>query len=297
MKLSSAEHLARPALLVATIAWAASFVIMKNTLDDIGLYYLLAIRFIGAAMLLGLLFHSVWGKPASGDLRNGLLCGIFLFCAYALQTEGLKTTTPGKNAFLTAVDCVLVPFLLWFFTRKKPSGFHVAAGGLGILGIGCISLNGEFGIAMGDLLTLGGGLLFAVHIIAVSELTMGRSVIRLTTLQFLTAGILSLIFAVTLEEPPRFISRQTAGSLVYLCVFATALAFLCQIFGQRHLSAASTSLILSLEAVFSVIFSFLFAAEPINGRILLGFFLILLAILISEVLPSSLQRFARPHRK
>lgn len=285
MKKISPARLARPALFAATVVWGASFVIMKNTLDHMGVYYLLAIRFSGAALLTALLSLFLPTAARKGDLPCGGLCGLVLFCAYVLQTEGLKTISAGKNAFLTAVDCVLVPFLVWFFLGIRPTFFHLIAALLGLGGIGFISLDSGLTVARGDLLTLGGGFFFAVHVVAISVLAKGRSILRITSVQFAASAALALVFALCFDVPPSRITPQMAASLLYLCVFATALAFLCQSFGQRYLSPASTSLILCTEAVFSVIFSFLFAAEPLNGRILLGFALILLAILISEVLP------------
>ena len=297
MKNFHSARFARPALFAATVVWGASFVIMKNSLDHMGVYYLLAIRFSGAALLLALL--SLFMPPAAkkGDVPCGGLCGLMLFCAYALQTEGLKTISAGKNAFLTAVDCVLVPFLVWAFLGIRPTFFHLIAGLLGLGGIGFISLDSSLSVARGDLLTLGGGFFFAVHVVALSALAKGRSILRVTTVQFAAAAGLSLLFALGFDSPPGHISPQMAASLLYLCIFATAMAFLCQSFGQRYLSPASTSLILCTEAIFSVVFSFLFAAEPLNSRILFGFALILLAIRISEVLPNMLKTKPKPPRK
>lgn len=285
MKNPSPAQFARPALFAATVVWGASFVVMKNTLDHIGIYYLLAIRFSGAALLLALLSLFLPPVCQKGDFTSGGLCGLLLFCAYALQTEGLKTISAGKNAFLTAVDCVLVPFLVWIFLGIRPSFFHLIAALLGLGGIGFISLDSSLSMARGDLLTLGGGFFFAVHVVALSALAKGRSILRITTLQFAASACLSFIFALCFNTPPQHFSLQMTASLLYLCIFATALAFLCQSFGQRYLSPSSTSLILCTEAVFSVIFSFFFAEEPLSGRILVGFSLILLAILISEVFP------------
>ncbi|MBE6576389.1 MAG: DMT family transporter [Ruminococcaceae bacterium] len=289
MKNFCSPRLARPALFAATVVWGASFVIMKNSLDHIGVYYLLAIRFSGAALLLAFLSLFLPPNTRKGDLPCGGLCGLLLFCAYALQTEGLKTISAGKNAFLTAVDCVLVPFLVWAFLGIRPTFFHLIAALLGLGGIGFISLDSSLTMARGDLLTLGGGFFFAVHVVALSALAKGRSILRVTTVQFAAAAGLSLLFALGFNQPPRHITPHMGASLLYLCIFATALAFLCQSFGQRYLSPSSTSLILCTEAIFSVFFSFLFAAEPLNSRILFGFALILLAILISEVLPHQLR--------
>ena len=45
------QLVAKLALLLATLIWGSSFIIMKDALDDITTYYLLAIRFTGAFVL------------------------------------------------------------------------------------------------------------------------------------------------------------------------------------------------------------------------------------------------------
>ncbi|MBR7185008.1 MAG: DMT family transporter [Clostridia bacterium] len=273
------------ALLLATLIWGASFVMMKQALMYVDTYYLLAIRFGSAALILGALFHHRLLRCQNAGLWQSLLCGVFLFVAYAFQTEGLKGTTPGKNAFLTAVDCILVPFLVWFVYGRRPTIFNLLAGLFGLCGIGCISLDARLTIGTGDLLTILGGFFFAVHIIAVAKLSAKYDILALTAVQFTAVGVLSFLFALMFNRPPRVLGFDTAFSLVYLCLFATAVAFLCQSFGQTKISPASTSLILCLEAIFSVFFSFLFSLEPLNLRMIAGFALILCGVVVSEILP------------
>lgn len=106
-------------ILCATLIWGSTFVLIKDMTNHISPAWILGIRFSCAAIILALIFlkkrrlyferHHVIG---------GLLCGLALFLAYYLQTVGITDTTPGKNAFLTSVYCVIVPFLAWVTTKK-----------------------------------------------------------------------------------------------------------------------------------------------------------------------------------
>ena len=152
---------ARPLIVAATLIWGSTFFIMKDTLDDVDLMFLLAFRFTFAAVLLALVFWRRWkGIDPSYWWRGGLM-GVFLFAAYAVQNYGLMDTTPGKNAFFTAVYCVIVPFLYWAVDRARPDRFNVLAAALCVAGIGFVSWDGGLAFTMGDALTLCGGFLFA----------------------------------------------------------------------------------------------------------------------------------------
>ena len=105
------KKLAKPMLFVAAFIWGSSFFVMKNTLDAVPTFYLLAIRFTAGAVLLGLACWNKWKALRRDYLWRGAVMGAFLFLAYSIQTFGLMGTTPSKNAFLTAVYCVIVPFL------------------------------------------------------------------------------------------------------------------------------------------------------------------------------------------
>lgn len=275
---------ARLALVVATITWGTTFLITQSTLDAIDTYYLLALRFTGAAMLLVLIFHRSFARIDRELLRSGIWLGLILFAAYVLQTEALKRTTPGKVAFYSAVDCVAVPFLAWMVSQRKPTLLHVSAGLFCLAGIGCVSLEESFTFSAGELLALGCGILFGAHILGLSMLTDEQPILPLTVIQFTVTAALSWLFAMIFNRPPDVIPPAAGFSLAYLCIFATAIAFICQTVGQRQLPPSTAALILSLEAVFGVIFAVLFADEPLTPMMCVGFSLIFAAILIAELL-------------
>jgi drug/metabolite transporter (DMT)-like permease len=282
MDIKTKGLLGKGLLFCTTLIWGSSFFIMKNTVDSIPVYYLLAIRFSSAAIILPLVFMKRLRLLNLDYLRKGLLLGVFLFCAYVFQTFGLMETTPGKNAFLTTVYCIIVPFLYWGWSGIRPDIYNISASIICVIGIGLVSLNESLAMGRGDALTLVCGLFYALHIVAVARFAPGRDIFLLTIIQFAGAAILSWVFGLLFNTFPGSISTSSAVSLIYLCFFATTIALLLQNIGQKYTTAATAAIILSLESVFGVLFSIIFYHEVLTLRIALGFALIFAAVFISE---------------
>ena len=286
------QLVAKLSLLLATLIWGSSFIIMKDALDDITTYYLLAIRFTGAFMLLGIVFWKKWAHINKDVIIAGFIMGTVLIAAYAFQTYGLMDTTPGKNAFLTAGYCILVPFLFWGIVGIRPNKFNVIAAILCIVGIGLVALDDKLSIGRGDLLTLVCCVFYALHIVVSAKFTRTMDVMLLTIGQFFFAALWSWVLAF-LFEPPLAVSEMSTEIwmvLGYLCVFATAGALGLQTFGLKYTSPSSGALILSLESVFGVIFSIMVGAEEVTIRLLIGFAVIFFAIVVSETKLEFLQK-------
>jgi drug/metabolite transporter (DMT)-like permease len=208
--------------------------------------------------------------------------GVLLLASYIFQTYGLTLTTPGKNAFLTSVYCVIVPFVSWFIVRKKPDKYNVLAAFVCIAGIGFISLKSDLTIGLGDVLSLICGFFFALHIIACGHFIEGRSPILLAMIQFATAGVISWGGTLLLEPFPTSIPLTAGLDLAFLTVMATALCLSLQIFGQKHTPAPQASVIMTFESVFGAAASILFYGEALTPTLLTGFILTFAAVLVSE---------------
>ena len=286
--------LATPLIILATIIWGSSFVVMKSSVDVLPTFWLLAIRFSFAALVLGVVFFRRWKVCDRQYLIGGTVMGFCLFVAYAFQTFGLERTTPGKNAFLTAVYCVVVPFLYWLVARRRPDKFNVIAAVLCIVGIGLVSLTGDDAAAfnLGDVLTLVGGFFFAAHIVAVSKYAEGRDIFILTTLQFASFAAFSWIGVLVTVAPvaPEVFNGELMFGLAYLVIFASCGALLFQNIGQKYTAPATAAVLLSLEAPFGVVFSILFANERPTDLMYLGFALIFVAVVCSETKFSFLRK-------
>lgn len=288
--------LAKPMLFAAALIWGTSFFIMKNALDAVPVFFLLAIRFTAGAVLLALVCVRRWKAFTPDYLWRGAIMGGFLCLAYSVQTFGLSMTTPSKNAFLTAVYCVLVPFLTWAVVKKRPDRYNIAAALLCVTGVGLVSLNEQLSINTGDFLTLVCAIFYASHIVAVEKVSPGKDITLLTVFQFAFAGLFAWIGGALTETFPAqaLTDPQVFLPLLYLCVMATTVALLFQNVGQVWSDPASASVILSLESVFGVLFSVIFYGDPVTPRLLMGFVLIFVAVVCSETKFSFLRRFSRP---
>ena len=278
------RRLAKPMLFAAAFIWGSSFFIMKDALDALPVQYLLAIRFTAGAVLLGLLCWKKWRIFTPDYLWRGAVIGGFLYLAYSVQTYGLALTTPSKNAFLTAVYCVLVPFLYWAFAGVRPDRYNVIAAVLCVAGVGLVSLTGDLTVNPGDGLTLVSAVFYASHIVAVAKVSAGKDIYLLTVFQFAFSGLYAWIGgAFTQTFPAQALVRpEVVLPLIYLAVMATTAALLFQNVGQVWSDPASASVILSLESVFGVLCSVAFAGDQVSGKMLLGFALIFVAVVCSE---------------
>lgn len=287
------RKIARPLIVLATLIWGSTFFIMKDTLDQVNLMFLLAFRFTFAAVILAMVFWKKWRHVDRSYWWRGSVMGLLLFGAYAVQNYGLMGTTPGKNAFFTAVYCVIVPFLYWLVDRQQPDRFNLLAALLCIAGIGLVSWDGGLALSWGDGMTLGGGFLFACHIVAVSRFSQGRDIFLLTVIQFASTALCCWVGTlVTQGLPSGGLASGAWLSLLYLAIAATTLALLFQNIGQAYTSPSSAAVLLSLEAPFGVAFSVAFAGETPSPLMYLGFALIFLAVMCSETKFQFLRRRA-----
>ena len=194
------ETMGKCMLLMAALIWGSSFIVMKNAVDFISPVTLLFIRFVLSTIFITCLFFNKIKEIKKQDLIGGFLAGLALFSAFSIQTFGLQLTTPGKNAFLTAVYCTIVPLLSWLYFKKSPDRSQIFAAILCFIGVGFVSLDSSLKINLGDIYTLIGGFLYAVHIIVCEKAMKNTSPIIITALQFAFAAIFSFVAAYLFED-------------------------------------------------------------------------------------------------
>ena len=278
------EWIADGILTLTALIWGTGFVVMKNTLSSVPPAAIIAIRYGIATLLAAVLFRRHLKGIARADVARGALVGLLLALAYIVQTIGLDYTTAGKNAFLTTVYVLLVPFASWLIFRQKLSRSNFIAAGLMLAGIGCLSLDGESGgLNIGDLLTLLCGVFYAAHIMAVERCQRKTNTYALIVLQFAFAAAFAAVYHLLFERGlPMSLHMDTVGSLLYLSVFSTTVAMSLQNIGQSMAPASHASILLSLESVFGVLASCIFLGEAVTPRMLLGFAVIFAALVVNS---------------
>ena len=284
MKTRNPAIAGQAALFATALLWGTSFVILKHTLDSVGTLWILAIRFTLAALFLGFFAGKRLFRLPRLQLRGAVLMGVSLAAAYILQTFGLFYTTPGKNAFLTAVYCVLVPFLAWGFYRRRPGLQHVLAALLCLAGIGLVSLSGlDTGFNRGDVLTLLCGVFYALQIVIVEQYGGPDSdALSMSVVQFTVAALICWAGALPLGPVPVNVPAGAWLSIAYMGVVCTGLCFFLEAWGMKVTPSSTASVILTLESVFGTLTSILFCQEQVTGRLLCGFALIFVSVLLAE---------------
>ena len=269
-------------LLLVAIIWGSGFVVTKNALDNMTPYYILGFRFLISTVLLSLISFKKLKFITKKELKAGIVIGLFLFFGFATQTIGLKYTTAGKQGFITATNVVIVPFMYWALTKRRPDKFEFFGAVFCFIGIGILSLDSNLSIGYGEFLTFLCAIGFAMHIVSVGHFAKEVDPYLISVVQLGTAAILSFIFAFIFE--PRIVQITTASifPIFYLGIFGTMVAFLIQNIAQSYTTSTHAAIILSLEAVFGSIFSLIFLKEEFTIRFLIGCLAIFISVLASE---------------
>lgn len=293
-KLSKAT-LGKLLLVLVTIVWGSSFVILKDTLSTLGdghfTFFILASRFILASVLLVAICWKKFITISKSTFLKGLILGFILFGAYSVQTIGLRYTSASKNAFLTSVYVVLVPFLSWLFLKKKPTFKNYLATALCFVGIAFVAVIGKKDSAsneiLGDTLSIVSGIFYALQIIFISKHTEKEDAMQLLIVELLTVAVLCSIISLSTEfslHASKFsMSGEAIWKLLYLAFICTLFAQFGQMVAQKYAPPMSVALIFSLESVFGVVFELLLGDANLTVFIIIGFVFIFIGELVSEV--------------
>ena len=251
----------------------------------------LTLRFFIASIILGVVFYKKIKENINKEsIKAGALLGLFSFIGFSTQTLGLVYTTVSKNAFITAVNVVIVPFIGFILYRRKLDKIGVISSFMALVGIGVLSLEADLSVNFGDFLTFLCAFGFAFHIFFTGEFTKKYNSYVLTVTQFVVAFLLSLVLQIVTKQG--HIEASTTGLLgaCYLGVFSTAVAFLLQTICQSKVDQTKSAIILSTESVFGTILSVIIFHEILTPRMIMGCLIIFISIIVSETKLSFLKK-------
>lgn len=278
-------------LVLITLIWGATFVVIKYALADISPLLFNAVRMLLAASCLGVLYWKRMLKMNGVIFRAGLLVGVFLWAGYEFQTTGLRLTTPSKSGFITGISVVLVPLFMALFWKRKVNhwtllGVVAAFFGLALMTIpaGARGAADWSNVNSGDILTLACAVAFAFQIIFLGNATQKHPFEQISFLQTAVAAVLMFATIPLAEKAHVVWSSRVVWAIVTTGVLGTALAFTVQAWAQQFTPATHTALIFSLEPVFAWLTSYLVLHERLGFRPAAGAVLILAGVLLSEVM-------------
>ena len=290
-------------LFLASLIWGISFVTQSLGGKALG-----AFTFNGARLLLGALMLflitrfsdrlKLSRKPVTREEKKlqfttGLLCGIFLCIATNLQQVALNLgASAGKAGFLTAMYILMVPLIGLLFKQKCGWNLWVAVG-VSLVGLYFLCFKGAFSFETPDLLLLLCALGFSLQIIVIDRRGQKVDSLRLSGMQFLVAGVITMVPAIIFEIIPyeggfsAWLSLWSSGSmwvnLLYMGIMSCGVAYTLQIIGQKGLEPAVAALLMSLESVFSALAGWVLLHEVLSVRELIGCVLIFAAVILAQL--------------
>ncbi|MGN0465712.1 MAG: DMT family transporter [Lachnospiraceae bacterium] len=277
------KYLAIAGLILVTVIWGGGFVASDIALESLLPFQIMAIRFFLATVLMGGISIKELRGMKKEEIKSGILMGIALFAGFALQIVGLQYTTPSKNAFLTALNVVIVPFIAFIICKKKIGVKGIVGAIMAIIGVGILSLEKDLTLGIGDGLTLLCAVGFAFQIFLTSEFVKKYRAVVLNFVQMCTAFVLSIISLFCFGELEFAITTRGWLSVLYLGVVSTTICYLLQTASQRYVDETKAAIILSMESVFGTLFSILILKELITVRMVIGCVIILTAVIISNL--------------
>ena len=286
------KYIGEIGLFSIAIIWGSGFIGTKLALDGgLSAIQTLTLRFFIGSTILGIVFYKQIKENISKEsLIAGAVLGLCSFIGFSTQTLGLVYTTVAKNAFITAVNVVIVPFIGFILYKRKLDKIGVISSLIALFGIGVLSLESDFSVNFGDFLTFICAFGFAFHIFFTGEFTAKYNSYVLTVTQFVVAFFLSLILQILTKQT--HIQATTLGIMgaLYLGIFSTAVAFLLQTICQSKVEQTRSALILSTESLFGTILSVIIFHEILTMRMVLGCIIIFASIIISETKLSFLKK-------
>ena len=177
---------------------------------------------------------------------------------------------------------VIVP-ILSIFRRKMPSIMVPISVILAVAGLYFLSCVGVTSISTGDLLLLACALMFAIQITFVDIFAPSVDALRLNALQALVCAVLSSGIAVFTEQPTWQGIWDCALPLAHTGFLSMGAGYALQIIGQKHVEPTLSSLIMSLESVFAVIFEMLLLQQFLTGWETIGCVLVFAAVILSQI--------------
>lgn len=286
-------------LLLTAAIWGFSFVAQRVGSEHLGAFTFNGIRFaIGSISLIPLILFLNRKKVNNNQgevnstkadrkdtFKAGIIAGTVLFVAATLQQIGMASTTAGKGGFITGIYMVIVPVLGLFLKQKTNKNTWIGIG-LAIIGLYLLTITDGLSIGKGDFLVLMSSFLWATHILIIDNFTKKIDPLKLSSIQFATCSILSLIIAFGFETITAAGIEGALMAILYGGLLSVGVAYTLQVVAQKDAKPTHAAILLSMESVFGVIGGALFLGESLNGRGLIGCVLIFIAIIISQIKPA-----------
>ncbi len=266
-----------------SVAWGSSYVMMMVGLDGLAACCLTALRFGIAFLVVAAIFWKELKYTTFRIIKRGCVLGAFLFAIFVFLLHGMESTTASNAGFLTSTAVVMVPIFHAVLTRTLPGKRIIIGVAITITGIGFLSLQESLAFHTGDLLCLGGALMYTCQILCTDKFTKDDNPLLLGIWQLGFAAVFALISTFIFETPTLPSTSAEWGAVLGLAIVCSAFGFVVQPVAQAHTTPEHAALLFSLEPVSAAAFAFVFLHEVLNLQGMIGAALVLCGVLFASV--------------
>lgn len=271
------------ALVLITVIWGTTFLIIRHTLQFSGPLFFVGLRFSFAVLAMGMISFSSLPKLTGRELFAGIAIGLAVFGGYTLQTVGLQYITASKSAFITAAYVPAVPLLQWLFTRRPPGAMMLL--GVCLAFVGLVLLAGPDGVSLGygvgEIVTMLSALSISVEILLISFFARDVDTRRITAVQVAVVAVAAFALMPVMGETVPAFSWTLVISALVLGLASGIIQFVMN-WAQKSVPPTKATLIYAGEPVWAGIFGRI-VGERLPHTALLGGALVVLGVIVSSL--------------
>ena len=272
-------------LVLVTMSWGMSNILMTFCLEEMGEMTLNAYRFLGAFILIGAVMFKRIRHVNRETIKASLVLSVLIFVVYALNTYGIQYTSVSNAGFLIALSVLFTPIVSIFIKKKIPEKKLFIIALACTVGIGLMTLDSHLRMAFGDILCLLCALVCGFYLVF-NEIFVKREEVdafQTGVYELGFAGVWFAILAFIMEKPVIPHSPTTWGCLLFLTLFSTGFAFIAQSIAQQYTDASRVGVIYTMEPVFSRIGARLILHEMLIPRAIIGELILIVSMIAMEV--------------
>ena len=253
MKIKNKALFADLTLVMVTMAWGLSNLLIDLCLEEMEPMTLNAYRFIGAFLLIATVMFKKVKNVNLETVKASAILSVLIFIVYALNTYGVRYTSVSNAGFLIAMSVLFTPIVSIFVKKKMPEKKLIFIALACTVGIGLMTLDSNFRMAFGDILCLLCAMVCGVYLV-MNEIFVKRDEInafQVGVIELGFAGLWFLLSAFALETPVLPQTGKVWGYLLFLMLFSTGFTFIAQSIAQQYTDASRVGVIYTMEPVFS----------------------------------------------
>lgn len=281
MRNLTAQNKADIALIVVAIVWGTTFLPMANALKTNGVFVMLFCRFFLSSIFMGFVALKFAKKFDKKSVIYGVILGAVLFLSFTAQTYALKLTFSSSVAFITGLECVIVPFMTALIFKNKITIFAIFGALIAIFGLWLLS-GATLALGAGEALALFCAIFYALYTSLNGHFVRKCELYLLVFVVFLTVSLLSFVFAFIEGSVVPNYDREFFIAIFITAFIGTIFCYFVQTIAQRYTTASKAALFFCLEPVSAGMIGYFIAGEILSSWQIFGAALIIFCVIFSE---------------